>query len=132
MEVLGGGAVSYERGIPVKPRCDTTPAGGKQAWSFYRTISGVRLCWELEEHKGPKGCTCVVATLVSLKHSLSLRVCDEGAVQEPWGHGRGMLVLIKHSPSKPCSLSPPPPLSLSLSLSFSLSRSPRVIVRVTW
>ena len=22
---------------------------------FYRTISGVRLCWELEEPKGPKG-----------------------------------------------------------------------------
>ena len=27
----------------------------KEAWPFYRTISGVRLCWELEEHKGPKG-----------------------------------------------------------------------------
>ena len=25
-----------------------------EAWSFYRTISGVRLCWELEEPKGPK------------------------------------------------------------------------------
>ena len=27
----------------------------KEAWSFHRTISGVRLCWELEEPKGPKG-----------------------------------------------------------------------------
>ena len=27
----------------------------KEAWSFYRTISGVRLYWELEETKGPKG-----------------------------------------------------------------------------
>ena len=27
----------------------------KEAWSFYRTISGVRLCWELEEPGGPKG-----------------------------------------------------------------------------
>ena len=27
----------------------------KEAWSFYRTISGVRLCWELEEPRGPKG-----------------------------------------------------------------------------
>ena len=27
---------------------------GKEAWSFYRTISGVRLCWELEEPNGPK------------------------------------------------------------------------------
>ena len=28
----------------------------KEAWSFYRTRSSVRLCWELEEPKGPKGC----------------------------------------------------------------------------
>ena len=27
----------------------------KEAWSFYRTISCVRLCWELEELKVPKG-----------------------------------------------------------------------------
>jgi len=27
----------------------------KEAWPFYRTISGVRLCWEIEERKGPKG-----------------------------------------------------------------------------
>jgi len=27
----------------------------EEAWSFYRTSSGVRLCWELEEHKRPKG-----------------------------------------------------------------------------
>jgi hypothetical protein len=27
----------------------------KEAWPSYRTISGVRLCWELEEPKGPKG-----------------------------------------------------------------------------
>ena len=27
----------------------------KEAWSFYRTISVVRICWELEEPKGPKG-----------------------------------------------------------------------------
>ena len=26
----------------------------KEAWSFYRTISGVRLSWELEEPKGPR------------------------------------------------------------------------------
>ena len=41
---------------PAPPNC----TGGsdvirKEAWSFYRTISGVRLCWELEEPKGPKG-----------------------------------------------------------------------------
>jgi hypothetical protein len=27
----------------------------KEAWSFYRTISGVRLYWELEEPKVPEG-----------------------------------------------------------------------------
>jgi len=27
----------------------------KEAWPFYRTISGVCLWWELEEPKGPKG-----------------------------------------------------------------------------
>jgi len=27
----------------------------KEAWPFYRTIPGVRLCWKLEEPKGPKG-----------------------------------------------------------------------------
>ena len=26
----------------------------KEAWPFYRTISGVRLSWKLEEPKGPK------------------------------------------------------------------------------
>ena len=32
----------------------------KVAWPFYRTISGVRLYWELEEPKGPK----------SIRHSI--------------------------------------------------------------
>ena len=27
----------------------------KEVWSLYRTSSGVRLCWELEEPKGPEG-----------------------------------------------------------------------------
>jgi hypothetical protein len=27
----------------------------KEAWPFYRTTSGVRLCWELEEPEVPKG-----------------------------------------------------------------------------
>ena len=27
----------------------------KKAWPFYGTSSGVRLCWELDESKGPKG-----------------------------------------------------------------------------
>ena len=28
----------------------------KEAWTFYRTSSEVRLYWELKEPKGPKGC----------------------------------------------------------------------------
>ena len=67
--------VSYERGTPVlehkvhhalgaysRPTCAGTNTwlGGlnvirKEAWPFYRTSSGVRLCCELEEPKGPKG-----------------------------------------------------------------------------
>ena len=27
----------------------------KEAWTFCRTISGVRLCWELEQPTGPNG-----------------------------------------------------------------------------
>ena len=30
----------------------------KEAWLFFRTISGVRLCWVLKEPKGPKGQGC--------------------------------------------------------------------------
>ena len=57
----GAGAASAE------PPCNALCAGlavwctggldviRKEAWSFYRTISGVRLCWELEEPEGPKG-----------------------------------------------------------------------------
>jgi hypothetical protein len=40
----------------------TAEVDHKEAWPFYRTISGVRLCWELEELKGPKGCIVRVDT----------------------------------------------------------------------
>ena len=36
-------------------RVHSTADHQEEAWSFYRTIFGVRLCWELEEPKGPKG-----------------------------------------------------------------------------
>ena len=41
------------------PSCPSHHARGldvirKEAWSFYRTISGVRLCWELENPQAPK------------------------------------------------------------------------------
>ena len=31
----------------------------KGEWPFYRTISGVRLCWELEELQGPEDFLCI-------------------------------------------------------------------------
>ena len=52
----------------------------KEAWPFYRTISGVRLCWELEEPKGPKG----------PKHQSTSKVADprarEGKRWYAFGH----------------------------------------------
>ena len=44
----------------VKPVAAMLCTGGpdvirKEAWPFYRAISSVRLCWELEESKEPEG-----------------------------------------------------------------------------
>ena len=36
----------------------------KEAWPFYRTISGFRLCCELEEPEGPKGYTAAILVRV--------------------------------------------------------------------
>ena len=46
-------------GYPLAGSVAILCAGGldairKEAWPFYRTISGVRLCWELEEPKTTK------------------------------------------------------------------------------
>jgi hypothetical protein len=84
MVVLGAGAVSYERGTSVCTHAEpgseqilknghvhsesgprsrlprpSVQTGGpdvirKKAWPFYRTTSGVRLCWELAGPEGPK------------------------------------------------------------------------------
>ena len=40
---------------PPRPRTGGLDVIRKEAWPFYRTCSGVRLYWELEEPKGPKG-----------------------------------------------------------------------------
>ena len=54
----------------------------KEAWSFYRIISGVRLCWELEEPKGPKercrGCAGCPVRLCS--------VFSDGVSERVWEH----------------------------------------------
>ena len=45
----------------------------KEAWPLYRTISGVRLCWKLEEPKGPKGQKAKMLSLQSfLQKGVSL------------------------------------------------------------
>jgi hypothetical protein len=76
----------------------------KEAWPFYRTSSGVRLCWDLEEPKGPKGLT--------IDHPSLVRLCWElGEPKGPEGHvfnltsevsvvGACMsLILVYHGPS---------------------------------
>ena len=45
----------------------------KEAWPFYRTISGVRLRWMLEEPKGPKGQFPVSAYVGSSKNLKDLK-----------------------------------------------------------
>ena len=57
----GGGRKKRESEgtFPVLPR--SSVQGGldvnqKEAWSFYRAISGVRLCWELENPQEQGGC----------------------------------------------------------------------------
>jgi len=59
----------------------------KEAWPFYRTISGVCLCWELEEPTGSKGAKApdvvprrALATLGL--HSLCRDEVDPGIAQE--------------------------------------------------
>ena len=47
----------------------------KEAWSFYRTISGVRLCWKLEEPKGPEG-SCK-QTLLGLVNHLGITSANQ-------------------------------------------------------
>jgi len=52
----------------------------KEAWSFYRTISGVRLYWVLEEPEGPKGQLTVVSGAVRWE---GLMPCRVGVPSQP-------------------------------------------------
>jgi hypothetical protein len=58
----------------------------KEAWPFYRTISGVHLCWELEELKGPK---CTIS---------GVRLCWE--LEEPEGPKRHVIKDLEKSERK--------------------------------
>ena len=63
----------------------------KEAWSFYRTISGVHLCWELEEPKGPKGLTSNKILGTELPPELALHVvCDRSFEYGARGEGLGV------------------------------------------
>jgi len=59
--------------IGIETFFDCTLCGGelnvirKEAWPFYRTISGVRLYWELEEPKGPKKLARIYFALLGLE-----------------------------------------------------------------
>ena len=55
----------------------------KEAWSFYRTISGVRLCWELEEPQGPKGQGTAAAVLLFAKASVGFDPNDPQGTNGP-------------------------------------------------
>jgi len=56
---IGSDGVGLIQNTKAPPKRSSAPGGlnviRKEAWLFCRTSSGVRLCWELEEPKGPKG-----------------------------------------------------------------------------
>ena len=90
-----GGAFSYERGpsgSPARARLGTRRPSPrysvwgldvirKGSWSFYRTISNVRLCWELEEPRGPK---VKVACSTWARNPFYMNILDVTAVERAW------------------------------------------------
>ena len=63
---------SHSTGLP--PTDPMPSTGGpdvirKEAWRFYRTSSGVRLCWELKEPKGPQASGANVCRVLRLQSS---------------------------------------------------------------
>jgi hypothetical protein len=48
----------------------------KESWPFYKTSSGVRLCWELEKPKGPT-CVHIVHTYMQLYTSVYVYIHTE-------------------------------------------------------
>ena len=71
----------------------------KEAWPFYRTLFGVRLRWELEQPKGPKGAgaNCAVKLITESIPEVSpllLNAChfqDYDQSMFPHSHFRGRL-----------------------------------------
>jgi len=83
----------------------------KEAWSFYRTSSGVRLCWELEEPKGPKGDRppCAACACQKFPPPALSSVCDgvspsRSRAPQMWGTHRRAVP----RGGGGCSCSPPP------------------------
>jgi hypothetical protein len=66
----------------------------KEAWPFYRTIPGVRLCWELEEPKGPKG---PLALALSLFLSFAIKMLGPYNATLWSAYRVAVLILVKGS-----------------------------------
>jgi len=82
----------------------------KEAWPFYRTISGVRLCWELEKPKGPKGRGTPVQHMTSFSLLLTHQVMCPWTSPRSWcmHGGRVGINTVTHPvslPIRPWSLS---------------------------
>ena len=52
----------------------------KEAWPFYITSSGLRLCWELEEPKGPKGAQGEAASVRALSGWVGRKLAPSSAL----------------------------------------------------
>ena len=57
------------RTVPLLYTFHSKPKGPLQAWPFYRTSFGVRLCWELEEPEGPGGNRSTTFLIGILSHA---------------------------------------------------------------
>ena len=79
----------------------------KEAWSFYRKSSGVRLCWELEEPKGPKGCVWVEQLTLTKRDEKGLGK-TLGLFTKRWEAGSYIWLSVKGVPT-PSPPHPPTP-----------------------
>ena len=52
----------------------------KEAWSFYRRNSGIRLCWELEDPKGPAGLCIIADYLLAFRRKQDAATYFQGAL----------------------------------------------------
>ena len=65
----------------------------KEAWPFYRTTSGVRLCWELEEPIGPKTTLMITIQEVTVCLEEGRYGYLEKGIQTPMAQGRSTKII---------------------------------------